>query len=221
MNGPPWSGKSASWTLARAGKLDSPHLLPARVTLVGNVPDGLRRVVGRLDGGNLVFTALHLVGQLCNGVEGIVGVERVAVDVGVAVAPAENQELAIAEELHVVGHGEIFRLGLFEDAARFTSLRVGKPEVEVLVVAGESLDPHDAGVDPSEAGDVVVADVHGDSEPTGIAATGAYDADAHARVRVAGLRVALLINAGVDRDPVHERVLRDVGLVHLQVGDLP
>ena len=205
--------------LAAAVELNGPDLLLARIALIGEVPEGLRGVVDRLDGGDFVVAALDLVAELHQGAERVIGVESVAIDVGVAVAPAEDEEGVIADELHVVGHGEVFRLGLLEDAAQVAGVDVGKPEVEVLMIAGEDFDPEDAGIDPAEAGDVVVADVHGNFEPAGVAAAGADDADVDGGIGIAGLGITLLVDGGVDGDPVDERVLGDAGLVHLEVGD--
>ena len=222
------AGKLASWkpvilgdlVLAAAVELNGPDLLLARIALIGEIPEGLRVLVDGLDGGDFVVAALDLVGELGEVGERVVGVEGVAVDVGVAVAPAEDEELVVADELHVVGHGEVFRIGLLEDAADVAGAGIGKPEVEVLVIAGEHFDPDDAGIDPAEARDVVVADFHGNFEPAGVAAAGADNADADGGIGIAGLRIALQFDGGVDGDPVDERVLRHAGLVHLEVGDL-
>ena len=227
MKEPPCAGKTdiveagglRDLVLAAAVELDGPDLLLARIALIGEVPEGLRVFVDSLDGSDFVVAALDLVGELGQVAEGIGGVEGVAVDVGVAVAPAEDEELVVADELHVVGHGEVLRIGLLEDAADVAGARIGEPEVEVLMIAGEDFDPDDVGIDPAEARDVVVADFHGNFEPAGVAAAGADDADAHAGIGIAGLRIALQFDVGVDGDPVDERILRHAGLVHLEVGD--
>jgi hypothetical protein len=57
-------------------------------------------------------------------------------------------------------------------------------------------------------------------EPTGGAAASADDADADSGIGIAGLRITLHIDGGMNGDPVDQWILRDGGLIHLEVDDL-
>src|ERR1700761_4337215 len=93
--------------LAAAVKLHGPHLLLAGISLARCVVNRARRLVDGLDLPHLIRPALQLIRKLRLAAQWIPRVEGVAVHMREAIAPAQDEELLIADKSHIVGHGEI------------------------------------------------------------------------------------------------------------------
>ncbi len=205
--------------LRGAVKFDGPEIVFEGGAFVGDVEDGAGFCVDAVYGFNFVVTLSELAGECGVGGEGMVFVVAVEVEVGMAVAPAGDEEASAGKDVEVGAEVEVFGVGVGVDEARFAGFCVGEVEVEVLLVAGEDFDVDGVGVNPAEAGDVVVVGAERDVDELGFAAFGGDDADADGGVGVTGLGVALVVDGGVGGDPVGDGILGDFGLIHLEVGD--
>ena len=78
----------------------------------------------------------------------------------VAILPSGEEDVAVFK-LEVVVVVDEFVVGAFEDEVRLSGCGVSEVEVEVLVVAGEGFNPESGGVDPAEAGNVILVGENG------------------------------------------------------------
>ena len=100
------------------------------------------------------------------------------------------------------------------------ALGIGEIDVQVLVIAGEGLDPDSFRIDPAETRNVVVAISERHLNPDSLAAVHLHNPYPDLWIRIAGLRIALVVDDGMGRNPVGDWILRHIGFIHLQIRDL-
>ncbi len=88
-------------------------------------------------------------------------VEGVEVNVIVAVAPALDEKAAVREEFEIGAEVEELGVVFRGHQVGLAGADVGEVDAEVLVAAGEDFEVDGVGVDPAEAGDVVVVGAEG------------------------------------------------------------
>ena len=201
---------------ARAVEGDPPGLELEWIAFAGEIVDGFLLGVDAEDFGDFEVAAGELLFKFGGG--GVGAVVAIEIDVGVAVAPVGEGDETVAHG-EVVVLGEELVIGEIEGKTGGAGGGIGKVDAAMLVVAGDDLGPDGFAVSPAKAGHVVLAGGDGKFDPAGFAALRADDADAHVRVGVAGLGVALHVDLRARGNPVGERVRGDVGVVCLEEGD--
>ncbi len=153
-----------------------------------------------------------------SGDDGAVG--GVQVELPPAALLGRPEEAAVGEEPEVVVEVEPGRPAFGQQDPAGAARGVAGQQIEAVLVAIQPLDGHPfARRQPVDARQVDVGLAAG-VEPDGVAALERHDADAHPGVDGAGLRVALLLDAGVgDGGEVDERVEADLAVVEPVVGD--
>ena len=137
-----------------------------------------------------------------------------------AVAPAgPGEPVARFQKLQIIVGLDPCVAVLAEHAAGFATGHVCKIEVKLVLRAIEHRGPDNAVAYPAKARDVHVLFVR-QVDPLHRAAGGAHHAELDFRIRIAYLGIFFLINRGMLRDEVGNRVGGDFGFIHLQEYDL-
>src|SRR5579859_6051801 len=113
---------------------------------------------------------------------------------------------------------------LLQNHFRLPRCRIGEIEIQMLVIAGESLDPDGPVIRPAKAWNVIVArlepTITWQLHPYCLAAIRADYTHAHLGIWIARLGKTLLVYDRMHWNPIGDRILRHMALVHLQVSKL-
>jgi len=141
----------------------------------------------------------------------------IEIDVAEARTLGRPQKAIAIEKDQIVGHIDPMGVCLRHDGARAASLRIHIDELKLVLAAVQKLYRQRVGVPPVDPRDVL----GGAIDPCRATILDIHDADTHAWVWIARLRVTLEVDLRLARDEVWNRVGRNERFIELEKRDVP
>ena len=145
----------------------------------------------------------------------------VKVDVRMPIRPARQHNRPILNR-HIVLVVEELLVLFLQHQLRVPRLRFRKVQILVLVVPRQRLHPNRLWVHPPKSRNIILpaCECAWKLHPNRLPAMLGHNPHPHLRIRVPRLRIPLLVHRRMRRNPVRNRILRHMLLIHLQIHEM-